>query len=52
MEQIKIILLTFFILICALLAIRYAGKKLRKMQRQRKNSKFDNKYSKHWKRGH
>jgi hypothetical protein len=52
MELVKIILLTFFILILALLAIRYTGKKLRKMQRQRKNSKFDNKYSKHWKRGH
>jgi cell division protein FtsL len=52
MELVKIILLTFFILILAMLAIRVVGKKLRKMQRQRKSSKFDNKFSKHWKRGH
>lgn len=52
MEQIKIILLAFFILILCLLAIRVASKRLRKMQRQRKSSRFDNKYSKHWKRGH
>lgn len=52
MEQVKLILLVFFVLVLALLAIRFTGKKLKNMQRNRKSSKFDSKYSKHWQRKH
>lgn len=44
---------TFFYLVILLLVIRLTSAKMKKMQRKRRVSKFDeNKYSNYWKRKH
>lgn len=44
---------TFFYLVILLLVIRLTSARMKKMQRKRRVSKFDeNKYSNYWKRKH